>query len=93
SFVSFFMKFLPYRTGSPSLPSLYNFTVLKHYSAAEYTTERDVVKRERIIGRLDAPTTSRRLGQSPSAELFDFEPRLIEIPKPKKGNKLFNRKR
>ncbi|MCI9262702.1 4Fe-4S binding protein [uncultured Adlercreutzia sp.] len=28
-----------------------------------------------------------------TAELFDFEPRLIEIPKPKKGNKLFNRNR
>lgn len=26
-----------------------------------------------------------------TAELFDFEPRLIEIPKAKKGNKLFNR--
>ena len=26
-------------------------------------------------------------------ELFDFEPRLLEIPKPKKGNKLFNRNR
>lgn len=26
-----------------------------------------------------------------TAELFDFEPRLIEIPKARKGNKLFNR--